>query len=80
MASSESNSSPLLWIGGAILAVAAVIIGGFWVYAITTAEDMPTLLLAAFIAVLLGLAVLLIAVIRDRIIHKKKENFLEVDN
>ena len=80
MASSESSSGPLLWIGGAILAAGAVIIGGFWVYAITTAEDMPTLLLAAFIAVLLGLAVLLIAAIRDRIIHKKKENFLEVDN
>ena len=80
MASSESRSSPLLWISGAILAAGAVIIGGFWVYAITTAEDMPTLLLAAFIAVLLGLAVLLIAAIRDRIIHKKKENFLEVDN
>ena len=80
MASSESSSSPLLWIGGAILATGVVIIGGFWVYAITTAEDMPTLLLAALIAVLLGLAVLLIAVIRDRINHKKKENFLEVDN
>ena len=80
MASPESNSSPLLWIGGAILVAAAVVISGFWVYAITTAEDMPTLLMAALIAIPVGLAVLLTAVIRDRIINKKKENFLEVDN
>ena len=80
MASSESSSSPLLWIGGAILAVAAVIIGGFWVYGITTAEDMPVLLMAALLAVPVALAVLLVAVIRDRVIHKKQENFLEVDN
>ena len=52
----------------------------FWVYAITTAEDMPTLLMLALIAIPVGLAVLLTAVIRDRIINKKKENFLEVDN
>lgn len=80
MASSESRSSPLLWIGGAILAVAVVIIGGFWVYGITTAEDMPVLLLVGLLAVPIALAVLLLAAIRDRIIHKKKENFLEVDN
>ncbi|MYD51927.1 MAG: hypothetical protein F4W93_10655 [Dehalococcoidia bacterium] len=80
MASSESSSSPLLWIGGAILAVAAVIIGGFWVYGITTAEDMSVLLLVALLAVPVALAVLLLAAIRDRIIHKKQENFLEVDN
>ncbi len=70
----------MLWIGGAILVAAAVVIGGFWVYAITTAEDMPTLLMLALIAIPVGLAVLLTAVIRDRIINKKKENFLEVDN
>ena len=80
MASSESRSSPLLWIGGAILAVAAVVIGGFWVYGITTAENMPVLLMVALLAIPVGLAVLLVAAIRDRIIHKKKENFLEVDN
>ena len=44
MARPESSSSPLLWIGGAILAAGAVVIGGFWVYAITTAKDMPLLL------------------------------------
>ena len=80
MARPESSSSPLLWIGGAILVAAAAVIAGFWVYAITTAEDMPALLMAALIAIPVGLAVLLIAVIRDRIINKKKENFLEVDN
>ena len=76
----ESSGSPLLWIGGAILIAAAVVIAGFWVYAITTSEDMPALLMAALIAIPVGLAVLLAAVIRDRIINKKKENFLEVDN
>ena len=80
MASSESSSSPLLWIGGVILAAGAVILGGFWVYSITRAEDMPLLLMVALLAIAVGSAVLLIAVIRDRIIHKKKENFLEVDN
>ena len=80
MASSESSSSPLLWIGGAILAVGYAILGGYWLYAITTAVDVPTLALGGIFALLTGFAVLLIAVIRDRIIHKKKENFLEVDN
>ncbi len=80
MARPESNSSPLLWIGGAILLAAALVIGGFWVYAITTAEDMPALLMVALLAVPVALIILLIAVIRDRIINKKKENFLEVDN
>ena len=80
MARSKSSSSPLLWIGGAILAAGAVVIGGFWVYAITTAKDMPLLLLVALLAVLIGLAVLLVAAIRDRVIHKKQENFMEVDN
>ena len=80
MARSESRSSPLLWIGGAILATGYVTLGGYWVYAIMTAEDVPVLVLGGIFAVLTGFAVLLIAVIRDRIIHKKKENFLEVDN
>ncbi len=80
MASSESRSSPLLWIGGAILAVVAVIIGGYWVYIITSAEDMPVLLMVALLAIPVALTVLLVAAMRDRIISKKKENFLEVDN
>ena len=80
MAGSEGSSSLLLWIGGVILAAGAVIIGGFWVYGITTAEDMPLLLMVLLLGVPVGLAVLLIAAIRDRIINKKKENFLEVDH
>ena len=39
MAKSESSNSLLLWIGGGILAAGLVILGGLWVYAITTAED-----------------------------------------
>ena len=80
MASSESSSSHLLWIGGAILAAGYAILGGYWLYAITAAEDVPVLVLGGIFAVLTGFAVLFIAVIRDRIIHKKRENFLEVDN
>ena len=80
MAIPESSSRLLLWIGGVILAAGAVIIGGFWVYGITTAEDMPLLLMVLLLGVPVGLAVLLIAAIRDRIINKKKENFLEVDH
>ena len=80
MAIPESSSRLLLWIGGVILAAGAVIIGGFWVYGITTAEDMPLLLMVVLLGVPVGLAVLLIAAIRDRIVNKKKENFLEVDH
>ena len=80
MASSESSSSLILWIGGAILAAGYAILGGYWLYAITAEEEVPVLVLGGIFAVLTGFAVLLIAVIRDRIIHKKKENFLEVDN
>ena len=42
--------------------------------------SMPVLLMVALLAIPVALAVLLVAAIRDRIIHKKKENFLEVDN
>ena len=80
MASSESSSSPLLWIGVGVIAVGAAVIGGYWVYAITRAEEMPALLTLALLAVPIGMAVLLVAAIRDRVIHKKRENFLEVDN
>ncbi len=80
MARTDSVSRVIMWIGGAIFAFGALVIGGFWVYAITTDEDMPVLILAGFLAVLVGLAVLLIAAIRDRIIQKKQENFMEVDH
>ena len=76
----ESSNSLLLWIGGGILAAGLVILGGLWVFAITTAEDVPILLLMALLAVPVGLAVLLVAVIRDRIVHKKQENFFKVDH
>ena len=80
MASPESTSSPILWIGGIILAAAAVILGGYWLYGITAAEDIPLLLIIGLLALPVGSAVLLIAAIRDRIIRKKQENYLEVDN
>ena len=80
MASLESSNSLLLWIGGGILAAGLVILGGLWVYAITTAEDVPGLVIFALLAVPVGFAVLLVAVIRDRIVHKKQENFLKVDH
>ena len=80
MARSESSSSLLLWIGGGVLAAGAAVIGGYWVYAITQAEEMPTLLTLALLALPVGMAVVLFAALRDRIIHKKRENFLEVDN
>lgn len=76
----RDGGGPLVWIGGAILAAGAAVIAGFWVYGITQAEDMSTLLLAALLAVPVGMAVLLVAVIRDRIIDKRRENFPEVDN
>ncbi len=80
MARPESSSRPWLWIGGAILAAAALVLGGFWVYAIVGADDIPLLLKAALIAFPVGLAVFLAAALRDRIIQKKQEDFLEVDN
>ena len=76
----SSNSNPLLWIGGSILAAGLVIIAGFWVYGITTAEDIPVLLIAGLFAIPVGVAILLISAIRDRIAQRKRENFLEVDN
>ena len=80
MTSSESSSSTLLWIGVGVIAVGAAVIGGYWVYAITRAEEMPMLLTLALLALPVGMAVLLVAAIRDRVIHKRRENFLEVDN
>ena len=80
MASSESSSSILLWIGGILAAAGAVIIGGFWIYALLTEPEMPSPIILVLVAMMVGVAILLIAAIRDRIIHKKDENFLEVDN
>ena len=80
MARPESSSSLWLWIGGAILAAGLLVLGGYWVYAIVRANDMPFLLRAALLAVLVGLVVFLAAALRDRLIQKKQEDFLEVDN
>ena len=80
MARPERSSRPWLWIGGAILAAGLLVLGGFWVYAIVRADDMPFLLKAALLAVPIGLAVFLAAALRDRFIQKKQEDFLEVDN
>lgn len=80
MAESESNSTPWLWIGGAILAAGLLVLGGFWVYVVVRAEDIPLLLKAALLAVPVGLAVLLAVVLRDRIAQKKHEDFSDIDN
>lgn len=80
MANPESGSRPWLWIGGAILAAGLLVLGGYWVYAIVRAEDIPFLLRVALLAIPAGLVVFLAAALRDRIIQKKQENYLEVDN
>lgn len=80
MARPESSSGPLLWLGGALLAAGAAVLGGYWVYALTQAEEMPALLMLALLALPAGMAIVLVAAIRDRIKHKKQEHFLEVDN
>ena len=80
MARPESSSRPWLWIGGAILAAGLLVLGGYWVYAIVRAEDIPFLLRVALLALPVGLAVFLAAALRDRLTQKKQENFLEVDN
>ena len=80
MARTESSNRPWLWIGGAILAAGLLVLGGFWVYAIVRADDVPLLIKVALLALPVGLAVFLAAALRDRIIQKKQENFLEVDN
>ncbi len=80
MARTESSNRPWLWIGGAILAAGLLVLGGFWVNAIVRADDVPLLIKVALLALPVGLAVFLAAALRDRIIQKKQENFLEVDN
>ena len=76
----EGSSTPWLWVGGAILASGALILGGYWVYVVTGADDVPLLLKVALLAVPVGLAVMLLVVLRDRIIQKKQEDFQEFDN
>ena len=80
MSSSERNSTPWLWIGGAILAAGVLILGGFLVYTIISADDIPLLLKAALLAVTVGLAILLAVVVRDRIIQKEQEDFTDIDD
>ena len=79
MARSTSTNSLLFWIGGAILAAGFAILAGFWVYSITTAEDVAVLLVVGLLAVPVGFAVLVVVAIRDRIVQKRQENFMEVD-
>ena len=76
----EDSSRLLLWIGGAVLAAGFAILAGFWVYGITTSEDLAGLLIVALLAIPVGFSILLVAAIRDRIVQKRKENFLEVDH
>ena len=80
MSSTERSSTPWLWIGGAILATGVLILGGFLVYTIISADDIPLLLKAALLAVTVGLAILLAVVVRDRINQKKEENFTGTDD
>ena len=76
----ENSSTPWLWIGGAILGAGLLILGGFWVYAVVGADDVPLLLKVALLAVPLGFAVFLAVAIRDRIIQKEQEDFSDIDN
>ena len=76
----EDSSRFLLWIGGAVVAAGFAILAGFWVYGITTAKDLAGLLIVALLAIPVGFSILLVAAIRDRIVQKRKENFLEVDH
>lgn len=80
MSGLQNSSTPWLWIGGAILTAGLLILGGFWVYAVIGAEDIPLLLKAALLALPIGFAVLLAVVLRDRIIQKKQEDFSDIDS
>ena len=80
MTRSEDGSRLLLWIGGATLAAGLAILVGFSVCGITTSKDLAGLLIVALLAIPAGFSILLVAAIRDRIVQKRQENFLEVDH
>jgi hypothetical protein len=75
MPRAESNSSLLVWTGWILLAVAAAVVGGFWVYSLVVAA-LPLALLTAILAIPIGLAVLLVAAMRDRVMQMKSEKDL----
>lgn len=82
MASPENNSNVLLWIGGVVFAVGVLIMTGYGVYAFGQEffgdSDVPLAMQIALPATVIGLAVLLVAVVKDRMKNRKDGNLKEV--
>jgi len=78
----ENNSRGLLWIGGLSLAFGALVVAGYSAFLFTrelfTDPDVPLGFQIAVPAIFLGLLVLIVAVVRDRMKHRKDEGLEEV--
>ncbi len=83
MASPENNSNLLLWIGGILFAAGALVMTGYGVYAFGQEffgdSDVPIAIQIALPAMVVGLVVLLAAVVKDRMKHRKDEYLKEVE-
>jgi hypothetical protein len=70
-------------VGVVVLLIGVAILGSYWIVAVISAllfeEEVPILIKIAAPAVLVGLGLLFITTIRDRIRDKKKEDFKEVE-
>ena len=69
-------------VGVVVLLIGVAILASYWIVAVISAllfeEEVPILIKIAVPAVLVGLGLLFITTIRDRIRDKKKEDFKEV--
>lgn len=78
----ENNSKLLKWIGGILFGFGIVVMTGYGMYAFCEElfghSDTPIALQVALPATVIGLVVLLIAVVKDRMKHGKDEDLKEV--
>jgi hypothetical protein len=82
MVSPENNSNALLWIGGVVFVAGVLVMTGYGVYEFGREffghSDVPIAIQIALPATVIGLAVLLAAVVKDRMKNRKDENLKEV--
>ena len=60
-------------IGAALVIIGIIIMAGYGIYMFAVSEEIPLFMRAGMIALVLGIAVIIVSVMRDRIMELKKE-------
>ncbi len=77
-------TKPFYWVGGILLAIGIVVLGGASIFgtvqAFTSDPDIPAVISIAVVAVAIGFALLLAALIVERLSGRQKNDFEEREN